>query len=106
MKYTPEIEAKIATDYAEGIPVAAIAAELEVSERSIIAKLSAMGVYKKKPYLDKRGQVPIKKAELIERIAKALDLSLEDVESLEKANKAILVRLCVDLEDYKELMTG
>lgn len=61
-----------------------------VPERSIIAKLSSLGVYKKKEYLTKRGEVPIKKEEYIDRIAKMLDCNAEFLESLEKVNKAVL----------------
>jgi hypothetical protein len=47
-------------------------------------------VYKKKEYLTKRGEIPIKKEEYIERIAKLLDVNAEILESLEKVNKSVL----------------
>lgn len=95
MKYTKEITDKIIKDYnnGEGRSVLEIAAELGVPDRSIIAKLSSLGVYKKKTYLNKRGEVPIKKDEYIERIATLLGVDTERLESLVKVNKNVLVLL-------------
>ena len=67
-----------------------IAEGLGVPERSVIAKLSSLGVYKKKEYLTKRGEVPVKKDEYIERIARLLDVNSDMLESLEKVNKSVL----------------
>ena len=90
MKYTKEVTDKLIEDYKAGISVADLALELDVPERSIIAKLSSLGVYQKKQYLNKRGELPVKKSEHIERIADLLDVNLELLESLEKVNKGVL----------------
>lgn len=90
MRYTKEICDRMVTDYLAQVPVATIAMHLDVPERSIIAKLSSLGVYQKKTYVNKRGEVPIKKSEHIERIATLLDCDLELLESLEKVNKVVL----------------
>ena len=90
MKYTKEITDRLVEHYKTGTHVQKIAQELEVPERSIIAKLSSLGVYQKKQYLNKRGEVPIKKSEHIENIAKLLKMNPELLESLEKVNKGIL----------------
>ena len=90
MKYTKEITDKLITDYRLGVPVATIATELDVPERSVIAKLSSLGVYLKKSYVNKRGEVPVKKSEHIERIAQLLEVDEELLESLEKVNKTVL----------------
>lgn len=90
MKYTKEQTDKLKEDYLAGIPVDELAAELDVPVRSVIAKLSALGVYKKKEYRNKRGEVPIKKEEYIERIADLLEVNIDILESLEKANKNVL----------------
>lgn len=90
MKYTKEITDKLVADYQKGIDVKILADALEVPERSVIAKLSSLGVYQKKTYLNKRGEVPIKKSEHIERIAALLNVNLELLESLEKVNKHVL----------------
>jgi hypothetical protein len=88
-------------DYTTGVPVATIAMHLELPERSVIAKLSSLGVYQKKSYLNKRGEVPTKKAEHIERIALLLDCNLELLESLEKVNKTVLKMIESRLSDPK-----
>ena len=90
MKYTKEVTDKLIEDYKAGVPVKDLALELDVPERSIIAKLSSLGVYQKKQYLNKRGELPVKKSEHIERIAELLDVNLELLESLEKVNKGVL----------------
>lgn len=90
MRYTKEICDRVVEDYQLGVPVHQLALELEVPERSIIAKLSSLGVYQKKTYVNKRGEVPVKKSEHIERIASLLDCDLELLESLEKVNKLVL----------------
>lgn len=98
-KYTPEIEKLITEAYLNNTPVEDIATGLEVPVRSVISKLSSLGVYKKKVYLTKRGEAPVKKAEYIERIAILLDKDLELLESLEKVNKGILELIATKLED-------
>ena len=98
-KYTPEIEKLITEAYQNGTPVEDIATGLEVPVRSVISKLSSLGVYKKKVYLTKRGETPVKKSEYIERIAILLDKDLELLESLEKVNKGILELIATKLED-------
>lgn len=90
MKYTKEITDRMIADYQAGVAAATIAIDLDVPERSVIAKLSSLGVYQKKSYVNKRGEVPIKKAEHIERIADLLEVNLELLESLEKVNKQVL----------------
>jgi hypothetical protein len=90
MKYTKEITDKLIADYKAGVSVYDIATSLDVPERSVIAKLSSLGVYTKKSYVNKRGEVPVKKSEHIERIAELLDVDEELLESLEKVNKTVL----------------
>lgn len=93
MKYTPEITQKLLLDHQAGVSVGELAQSLGVPERSIIAKLSSLGVYHRKTYLNKRGEPPEKKEVLIERIAGLLNVNLELLESLEKANKNVLLLL-------------
>ena len=101
MKYTKEITDKMMADYANEVSVDDIAAELDVPIRSVIAKLSSLGVYKKKQYTNKRGELPIKKEEYIERIGALLDVNLDMLESLEKVNKSVLVMLEAALKETK-----
>ena len=90
MKYTKEITDRLVTDYQAGTSIDELAKNLDVPTRSIIAKLSSLGVYQRRQYLNKRGEVPVKKSEYIERIGKLLDMNLELLESLEKVNKSVL----------------
>lgn len=107
MKYTKEITDKIVKDYQSGQTAEQIATSLSqslgevVPERSVIAKLSSLGVYKKREYLTKRGEVPVKKEEYIERIAQLLDVNAEILESLEKVNKSVLALIETRLQPPK-----
>ena len=90
MKYTPEVTTKLVADYQQGVSTEELAAQLDVPVRSVIAKLSSLGVYQKKSYLNKRGETPIKKEEYIDRLAVLLNVSIDRLESLEKVNKNVL----------------
>ncbi len=98
MKYTKEITAKILDLYATkklgpNVIAQVLGAELGeiIPERSIIAKLSTLGVYQKKQYLTKRGEIPVRKSEYIEKIAIKLNTDVETLESLEKVTKNVLI---------------
>ena len=101
MKYSKEITDRLIADYQAGQPVEKLAQELQVPSRSIIAKLSSLGVYKRKAYVSKTGEPPRKKSDYIEKIATLLDLDLELCESLEKVNKIVLGRIEDRLSDPK-----
>ena len=67
MKYDNEATKTLIERYSvQGASVAELALEFDVPERSIIAKLSSLGIYKRKEYLDKQGNPPMKKEEYIE----------------------------------------
>ena len=107
MKYTKEITDRLVQEYTAGTSVEMLAQELKVPSRSIIAKLSSLGVYKRKQYVNKRGEPPRRKSEYIESIATLLNLDLELCESLEKTNKLLLglieerLQIAADLSDPK-----
>ena len=101
MKYTKEITDKIVEQYKSGQTAKQIAETLGVADRSIIAKLSSLGVYQKKVYTNKRGEVPVKKYEMIERLAQLLEVPSDQLESLEKVNKNVLKLLETRLSDPK-----
>ena len=63
---------------------------MERSTRSIIGKLSRMGIYQKKQYVNKRGERPVTKLELSAQIAHAIGVQPEELEGLEKAPKETL----------------
>ncbi len=94
MKYDNDTTLKLVDRYTtQGASVPELALEFDVPERSIIAKLSSLGIYKRKEYLDKQGNAPVKKEIYIERIANLLAVNIELLESLEKVNKSVLKML-------------
>ena len=98
MKYTKEITDKLVHDYRSGLTVDQLAETLQVPSRSIIAKLSSLGVYQRKVYTNKRGELPQKKSEIIERLATLLEVDSERLESLEKVNKTVLLLIETKLD--------
>ena len=80
-------------------PIDDLAVEFNVPVRSIRAKLSSLGLYKRKEYTDKRGNPPVKKERYVEDIAKLLGKDICLVESLEKVNKPVLKWLGEALSD-------
>ena len=108
MKYTPELTAKIVLDYENGVSAEDIAASIStpnnvVPVRSVRAKLSSLGIYTKKSYVNKRGELPIKKNEYVDRIAVLLDVSSEILESLEKVNKNVLALIEKKLQKSQQM---
>lgn len=71
-------------------------------ERSIIAKLSTLGVYEKKKYLTKQGEPPVRKSEYIEELARLLDIDVEMMESTEKCTKNVLILLVSKIKSLEE----
>ena len=93
VNYTPEQTTKIVGDYVAqptAETVQALATEFGKSVRSIVAKLSREGVYKKKAYTTKTGEPVVKKNEHADAIGAILGLTEPDVDSLTKANKSAL----------------
>jgi hypothetical protein len=61
--------------------------------KSVVAKLSRMGVYAKKEYTTKTGGVAIKKDAHADAIGAILKMSEGEIDSLTKANKTALVKI-------------
>ena len=100
--YTPEVITEISAIYTAnpGLDtVAALAKHLDVSPRSIISKLSSLGIYKKKEYLNKRGEPPIKKEIYIDGIANMLGIEPQLLESMEKVTKIGLTQIYEGIKD-------
>jgi hypothetical protein len=93
MKYTAEQTEQLLHHHGLGEDPEALGARFGVPKRSIIAKLSQLGVYHRKPYLTKRGETPVSKEALVCRLASLLGVELDRLESLEKCNKSVLVLL-------------
>jgi len=90
VNYTPEQTAKMVADYAQGVTVESIAESLGKTVRSVVAKLSREGVYRKKEYVSKTGEKPVKKDAHADAIGAILQLSEGEIDSLTKANKSAL----------------
>lgn len=106
VNYTPEQTEKAKADYLAGVTVETIAQNLGKTVRSVVAKLSKEGVYKKKEYVSKTGEKPVKKDAHADAIGKVLNLSEGEIESLTKANKTALVKIFTALANSKPLESG
>lgn len=103
LNYTPEQTAKLVADYTAGMSVESLAEALGKSVRSVVAKLSREGVYKKKEYKTKTGEAVVKKDAHADAIGAILGLPENDVESLTKANKAALKAIFEALANSKPI---
>ena len=103
--YTNEVIIDITAKYTAAPTaetVAILAKELEVSDRSVIAKLSSLGIYVKKQYVNKRGDLPVSKEVYIARIAELLDIDICMMESLEKTTKQLLILMESRIKELSE----
>ena len=103
VNYTADQTAAIVADYAAGVTVETIAANLGRTSRSIIAKLSREGVYQKKAYKTKTGETVVKKDAHADAIGAVLKLTEAETESLTKANKTALVKIFAALANSQPL---
>lgn len=95
-RYTKEQSDAIVAKYKENPTtetVEGLAEFFKVPTRSIIAKLSSLGVYEKKRYVSKNGLPPIKKATLADELGTLLNLHDFEIEQLEKLSKPLLTKL-------------
>ena len=100
VNYTAEQTASMVSNYAEGMTVADIATALGKTTRSVIAKLSREGVYKKKEYVTKTGETVVKKDALADKMAEVFGLTEAEADSLTKANKTALKKI---LDKFAEM---
>ena len=106
VNYTPEQTATMLAAYTAeptAKTVEALAENLGKSVRSIVAKLSREGVYKKKEYTTKTGEKVQKKDETADAIGAILRLNENDIESLTKANKTALKAIFEALANSKPI---
>jgi hypothetical protein len=87
--YTPEEEETLLCKY-DGANTDELAKLLGKSKRSIIGKLSKMGIYQKTTYRTKKNELPVTKLELRAMIESELGTELP---GLEKSPKETLKRL-------------
>lgn len=96
--YTAAQVAQITADYAAGMDVKVIAEKVGKSFRSVVAKLSREKLYVKKAYVAKDGSKAETKAEMVNKIAVALNVAPEVVGSLESGTKQALKAVLAGLE--------
>ena len=101
VNYTAEQTASILEQYASGVSVDSIAQSVGKSVRSIVAKLSREGVYKKKEYVTKTGEAVVKKDQLADKLAELVGFTEAETESLTKVNKTALQKLVSMAEAFK-----
>lgn len=88
--YSAEMTEALRVAYETNKDTDALAKQFGKTSRSIIAKLSRMQVYVKPEYKTKTGETPISKEEIVADMATLLNVDVEVLESLEKANKTAL----------------
>ena len=96
VNYTKEQTDKMVADYLKdpGLhTVDLIAEELGKTKKSVIGKLSREKVYQKKEYTTKRGDQPITKKDIIEKLAKTIHVTSASIAGLIKASKSDLINL-------------
>ncbi len=101
--YVAALEAGQTYDEIRENVVDAFAEKFGKGAKSIVAKLSRMGVYKAKEYKTKTGETPVKKDDRATFIGKVLGLSEPDTDSLAKANKRALEAIAVALANSKPI---
>lgn len=103
LNYTPEQTEVLLSGYLDGVSIETLAETLGKSVRSIVAKLSREGVYKKKEYVSKTGEKPVKKDTVADAIGSVLLLTEAETESLTKANKTALAKIFNALANSKPI---
>lgn len=96
MKYTQEQELQVYNEYLANPTketVLKLANELGFTPRSVVGKLSRMGIYQKVPYTPKYADKPVDKSEIVNHIAHELDAELNKLEGLCKSQKSALLYL-------------
>ena len=71
--------------------VDSLAARLEKTPRSIIAKLSALGVYQKAERVTKRGEPVVMKAELVSQVQNAIGRELPSLNKMTKVDLQFMI---------------
>lgn len=98
MSYTKEQVEYISAQYTADPrreTVDRLSVELEVSPRSIIGKLSKLGIYRATSYKPKYGEKVASKEEIVKDLEHKLDI---DLEGLSKSQKPALLRLAKRLD--------
>ena len=96
--YTEEMIVRMSTEYDNNptrATVDALAAEFDKTPRSVIAKLSALGLYVKAEKVTKRGEPVVMKAELVERVQNAIGRELPSLSKMTKVDLQFMIEALV-----------
>ena len=92
--YTEEMVARLQSDYSANptrATVDALASEFDKTPRSIIAKLSALGIYVKAERVTKRGEPIVRKEELVAQVQASIGIELPSLSKMTKADLQNLI---------------
>ena len=98
VNYTAEQEAELVARYQAGETTAELAEAFGKGVRSVIAKLSRLGVYKAKEK-EKAASGRVTKAQLVTQIAGVLEIDPQVLSTFEKADRQALEALALALTD-------
>lgn len=98
VNYTAEQTADLVSRYNAGEAVESLALAFGKTTRSIVAKLSREGAYKKAERVSKTGEAIVKKDALSDKLAELAGLTEAEADSLTKANKTALAKLIKAIE--------
>jgi hypothetical protein len=96
VNYSPEMTVALVEAYKANPTketVETFAKKFGKTVKSVVAKLSREGVYKKAEYVNKNGEKSVQKDEFADAIAKVLNLTEAEATSLTKANKSALEKV-------------
>lgn len=105
MAYKPEETEYICNTYKANPSIETIdeiAKHLNKNRNQIIGKLSKEGLYERKRYVDKQGNAPITKLELVNTIATHTNIDRFKLEGLDKAPKLALKALIKYLSESEK----
>lgn len=107
VNYTPEQTAELKAAYLENPSketVETFARKFGKTVKSVVAKLSREGVYRKAEYVSKTGEKPVKKESLVDEFAAEIGMNAETLESLAKANKTALKAIFAELVKRRQMV--
>ena len=112
LKYTPEQEIELKEGYEAIVGeddaaydqrddfILKFMAKHDKSKKSLVAKMSKMGIYKSRPKVSKvTGEKAETKEQMVAKIARKLGMKVEELEGMDKTPKLTLVRVLRRLEE-------
>ena len=91
--YTENETRKLLADFKAGKTIEELCVKYNRTRPSIIAKLARIGAYVGKGYLDKRGEKPETKLQIVAELAEYLEFETTDLLGLDNAPKGVLKKI-------------